>query len=316
MAKKLTQEEVERRIKEMRPEYEFLPFEYKNGTSEIIAVCPKHGNFPTSVSKISSGYGCPKCGIEKAHSKTKKTQKEFLEFVNEKFKDRPLDFSESEYKGAHKDIIFRCELHGYRKLKPYQLLNTQYGCWDCSYVERGLNRRITFEDFIKKALIAHPDKEYDYSKVKIVDYDTPVVIICPKHGAFEQCPDNHIHGAGCPRCKESKGEKSIGRWLNDHSIKFKGQYRIIPKQGVIFGRQYFKVDFYLPDFNTIIEYHGKQHYEKYEIFHKTDMDFQDQQDRDQRLRQYCKENNIKLIEIPYTDIKKIPQILSKKIGRR
>lgn len=317
MPARLTQEEAERRIKEMRPEYEFLPFIYTNNQQPITVICPKHGSFETSVSKISQGYGCKKCGTEKVHNEQRKTQEEFLKIVNEKFKDRPLDFSESEYKGAHKDIMFRCELHGYRKLKAYQLLNSQYGCVECSYIERGLKIRLTFEEFLEKATLAHPTDNYDYSKVVLTTTDNEIEIICPKHGSFWQTPDNHIYGesAGCPKCKASKGEKAINNWLDIHNIKYITQYRIFPPQSVLFGRQFFKADFYLPDFNTIIEYHGRQHYDRIGTFHKTDEEFQNQQDRDNRLRKYCKENNIRLIEIPYTKLKDVDKILDKKIGR-
>ena len=70
------------------------------------------------------------------------------------------------------------------------------------------------------------------------------------------------------------------------------------------------VDFYLPNHNMFIEYNGKQHYEN-KWFFKDKTSFEQQQERDYALRQYCKEHKIKLIEIPYTKIKKINEILDK-----
>jgi hypothetical protein len=60
-------------------------------------------------------------------------------------------------------------------------------------------------------------------------------------------------------------------------------------------------DFVLLDFSIWIEYNGLQHY-KYsdDFFHKSIDDFIYQLNRDIRKRVYCKENNIQLIEIPYT----------------
>lgn len=49
-----------------------------------------------------------------------------------------------------------------------------------------------------------------------------------------------------------------------------------------------------------IEYNGLQHYKKVDYFHKTDEGFLKQLNRDNEVRKYCKENNIILIEIPYT----------------
>ena len=59
--------------------------------------------------------------------------------------------------------------------------------------------KLTTEEFIKKAREVHGDK-YDYSKVEYVNNSTPVVIVCPEHGDFEQSPNNHFNGNGCPKC--------------------------------------------------------------------------------------------------------------------
>jgi hypothetical protein len=54
-------------------------------------------------------------------------------------------------------------------------------------------------EFIKTANIIH-NQIYDYSKINFKGYDTPISIICPKHGIFWQRPDLHICGEGCPYC--------------------------------------------------------------------------------------------------------------------
>jgi len=72
------------------------------------------------------------------------------------------------------------------------------------------------------------------------------------------------------------------------------------------------VDFYLPSNNIIIEYNGIQHYKQKEYF-GGDNALEQQQERDMALRQYCKEHNIKLIEIPYWDYDNIETILNKEL---
>ena len=64
------------------------------------------------------------------------------------------------------------------------------------------------EDFIRRAKLIHGDK-YDYSKVNYVNNRTKVIIICPKHGEFEQVPDSHLRGCGCPICRWEKAKESI-----------------------------------------------------------------------------------------------------------
>lgn len=58
---------------------------------------------------------------------------------------------------------------------------------------------MTIEDFIQKAKEVHGDK-YDYSLVEYKNSSTKIKIICPKHGVFEQTPNNHLSGCGCLSC--------------------------------------------------------------------------------------------------------------------
>lgn len=64
-------------------------------------------------------------------------------------------------------------------------------------------RRLTTEEFIQKARKVHGDK-YDYSLSTYTTAKQKVQIICPKHGIFEQSPDGHLRGQGCPQCKAEK----------------------------------------------------------------------------------------------------------------
>lgn len=64
-------------------------------------------------------------------------------------------------------------------------------------------KKLTTEDFIKKAKAVHGD-EYDYSKTVYVNQKTDVIITCPLHGDFKQRPNNHYMGAGCPVCSGNK----------------------------------------------------------------------------------------------------------------
>ena len=63
-------------------------------------------------------------------------------------------------------------------------------------------------DFIKDAKNIHGSK-YDYSKVNYTNNHTKVTITCRKHGDFEQTPNSHLNGRGCPKC-------AMERILNSH----------------------------------------------------------------------------------------------------
>lgn len=76
----------------------------------------------------------------------------------------------------------------------------------------------TREKFIEKAKTYHKNK-YDYSKVKYIDYDTKVCIICPEHGEFWQTPHNHLR-SGCYYC--SKNKKLTTEEFISHARKIHG----------------------------------------------------------------------------------------------
>lgn len=68
--------------------------------------------------------------------------------------------------------------------------------------QRGNNmRRLTNEEFIRRAMLVHGDT-YDYSEVEYCDMNSPVKIVCKKHGSFFQSPNNHLKGAGCSICNK------------------------------------------------------------------------------------------------------------------
>lgn len=125
------------------------------------------------------------------------TKEEFIAKASEKHKNK-YDYSKVEYVNSQTLVDIICPEHGEFKQRPNAHLRGQ-GCPKCK-TEAG--KRLcsdTTETFIKKANGVHGDK-YDYSMVEYVNTNTLVKIICPKHGEFEQKPNVHLQGKGCPRC--------------------------------------------------------------------------------------------------------------------
>jgi len=103
------------------------------------------------------------------------------------------------------DII--CPVHGSFKSTIKNSLKGR-GCRKCADSDRGLRKRVRAKhNFFSKAPGIHHNK-YDYSKVKYSLITTPVIIICPVHGPFNQTPALHLLGSGCPKCGKVQSEKS------------------------------------------------------------------------------------------------------------
>lgn len=178
-------------------------------------------------------------------------------------------------------------------------------------MDKHQNIKSSTEDFILKSNVIHNNihnNKYDYSLVDYIKSQKKVKIICKKHGKFEQTANSHLNGCGCPLCQISKGEERIKLFLDVNKIIYKKEYRFNDCR----YKLPLKFDFYLPDYNTCIEYDGEQHFKKY---HKWDDDsnFEIRIKRDQIKNDYCENNNINLLRIKYTQFNNIDVILTEKL---
>nr|DAE62821.1 MAG TPA: restriction enzyme [Caudoviricetes sp.] len=117
-------------------------------------------------------------------------------------------------------------------------------------------------------------------------------------------------GVICRECRSSQLEQATKKVLDRYNIKYHREYSYNDLIGVSNGLLRF--DFYLPDYNTLIECQGIQH-EKWQEGWQTEKDFEDLQIHDQRKKDYCKIHNIPLIEIWYYDIDNIENILIEEV---
>lgn len=219
----------------------------------------------------------------------------FLENIKKHPQHKTLIPDISTYYNTHTYMSFRCSKHNtFFKVKPSVINLKRGGCPVCLEEARLAKHRIKrVPSFIKKAKKIHGEK-YDYSEIEYVNQYVKLKIICPIHGAFFQSPTVHIHTkCGCPGCSDSSGERAIGQYLRSKNIQFEYQYPV----KINGGRYYF--DFYLPDYNLIIEYDGKQHYAPIKFFGGKDA-FKKTQKRDMIKNQYCIDNKINIVRVPYT----------------
>lgn len=151
-----------------------------------------------------------------------------------------------------------------------------------------MSKKKSAEQFIKEAKEKFGNK-YNYDKVVYKGCNTKVIIVCPIHGDFEQTPHSHIDGQGCPKCNSSKIEILIKDFLDLNNIKYFEQYTW---EWLVFKNKQF-VDFYLPDYNVVIEAQGLQHFVKNEFFDKTDS-FEIRWNRDINKRNLCLNHGIKI----------------------
>ena len=107
-------------------------------------------------------------------------------------------YEASVYCGAHTPIEITCPEHGIFRQSPTAHRNGQ-GCPECALESKKAKKTLSQESVLAAFELRHGNK-YDYSQVVYKNGHEKITIVCPKHGAFEQTPNAHKNGQGCPRC--------------------------------------------------------------------------------------------------------------------
>jgi hypothetical protein len=125
-----------------------------------------------------------------------------------------------DYKNNSTFIKIICPEHGVFEQLP-MTHKSGSNCPRCSG-----NGKLTTVEVISQFKKIH-ENEYDYSFVDYKNDRTKIKIICPKHGIFEQKPNAHKMGSGCPSCGGKQKltiPQIINRAQNIHSIDSKPKY--------------------------------------------------------------------------------------------
>ncbi len=217
MPKKKTKQQFITECKQIHGDkYKFDKFQYINGDTKAIIICPEHGDFLQLPRSLLRGHGCKKCA-----GNNKKTTEEFILDAKKVHGDK-YDYSKFKYEHSRKTkSIIICSNHGEFLQNANQHLQGK-ACIKCGRERRAKNATKTTEEFIKQANEKHNNK-YDYSKFKYVHNKKQAIIICPDHGEFLQEPRNHLYENGCPSCahnKKSTTEEFIIKSKKVHGDKY------------------------------------------------------------------------------------------------
>lgn len=210
-----------------------------------------------------------------------------------------------EIKGNGTYIIYLCPIHGEHKMRIYNFLSGR-SCPDCSLDIKSEKYRLSPDEVEKRIntlggkLLNKGDYINRYEKNLVIECiycGVPFVtslVLFTQHG-----------GQMCPNCKdaESIGERKIRIYLESNDIAFEQEKWFSNCRDI----NPLPFDFYLPNYNMIIEFDGEQHYRQ---GHFTHSKLEYTQAHDAIKSEYCKNNNIKLVRIPYWDINNIETILN------
>ena len=284
--------------------------EYIEANTNIRCKCKICNNeWNARPTNLLHGTGCPICSLEKL----KLSEDEFLarlDVIN------PSIEIIGKYKGRKEHISCKCKIcnHIWHTATPHNLLNGS-GCPECAKKSISDAKKKTPKEFADELYKVNPNiellEDYQLSSIKIK-------CRCKKcKGIWYANPTDILHNeSGCPHCRMSKGEEIIKNVLDKENYNYEPQYKFDDCMDKIALRFDFVV-FINDKILCVIEYQGIQHYEPIDFAGKgeewANEMFKSNQRRDKIKRDYCVENNIPLIEIPYWEIKNIENILLDKI---
>lgn len=213
-------------------------------------------------------------------------------------------------KNAEDRVLYNCPKHGNNETKIYTLF-LGHGCPKCQYddarltpieVEKRIGdygaELINKEDYVDTTTKNLKIKCRECGEIFTTSYNS---FVCSNGGQY--CPD-------CSKY-ESHGEKVIRMFLEENDIEYIPQYRFVDCKDI----NTLPFDFYLPIKNKAIEFDGKQHYEPTKWKNTMEEEsviknFEKTKIHDNIKDQYCKNNNIDLLRIPYWEFNNIHNLLS------
>ena len=291
-----------------------------NNLSEISYICPVHGETHTKVTNLLQGKGCYKCGRMKAlKNKASTTLRErqdnlYSKALNvAKQKDYTIITPKDEIMRNTSVIKYICSIHGEQQMRISNFI-TGRNCPKCA-IDKNKQKYKLSDDEVEKRI-----KDLGGTLLNKTDYinrsTKNLKILCFNCNQEFTTSLQHFtqHGGQvCKKCsnKESLGEIKIKQFLQKNNILFESEKWFDNCRDI----NPLPFDFYLPDYNILIEYDGEQHY--YDRSYKTGK-FRDTleytQIHDKIKTNYCIKNNIKLIRVPYWDYNNIDIILNKELN--
>ena len=273
--------------------------EYNGVMKKYPVVCPDHGMWEVSLDNhINKKSSCPKC---KGRSLSYLEKIEYAKTVHGDSYDYSLITKNF---NSNQKVPIVCPEHGMFKQLWTNHIHQMHGCPQCNICGR---KPVSLDELKRRTYALDTGYEYDWDSY--MGYaDNQFKIKCNKHGWFTQQLSNHLQGQKCPKCKASKGEESLRTLLTLKNIPYIEQKTFDlcrnPKTNTLL-----RFDFYIPHLNLCIEYDGEFHFKPVKFFGGV-KSYEKQVFLDGVKNEFCKNNNINLIRISFTQFNDIESILN------
>lgn len=267
MRTKLTQEDALARFHDRHGDrYDYSRVHYLGINAKVVIICRKHGPFKQSPAAHWNGQGCPPCARPRQTGAPPrpwdKVEPRLIAAHGGKY-----TYDGSTYRDSNSKIRATCPTHGDFWPQVASHLRGRFGCRECSYIERGLEKQVSFEEWLRYARERFGHRfEYDpesWNTHRNIGLKQ-LRFRCPDHGWQEMYPNYHLKAPmGCPTCgRFLGGEKrrlTTEEFIARGTARFNGKYRY---EKTVYRGAYEKVVVTCPehgDFSTLPGNHTAGH---------------------------------------------------------
>lgn len=294
MTKKLTNEEFNIRLKEKYGDSYVIVGTYINSATPIELIHTNCGRVinPRPNDLFSYNYTCNECRKDKLT----------LTSSNDVFNHKIKSISNgnlslvSDYNGYKSKVIIHCSKHNL-DYTTTAVNVTRKGRLTCPICVSGKKRKSQVKSislFKKELELAHNGDIV--AEGKYVNTHTKMIFRCKLcDNTFNSEPNSVLRISGCPYCNQYKGEVLIANTLNLLGIPFESQ----KKFNDLKDNRFLSYDFYIPEYNLLVEYNGEQHYKPITFF-GGERAFKKQVAHDKLKVKYAEDNGYELLSIRYT----------------
>lgn len=277
-------------------------------------VCNEHKDkgiqYSTYDSMINSHYGCKFCASELIGVKHRLDESLYKEAVEKAgFIYVSCDYNNKDNKYKKANIHYICPNHIDKGIQTIQYSNLLRSNGKCGYC---IGRNRTKEDLQKEIDNLHNTIEI----LEYKDYASKILCKCKIcNHEWESKGDSLTQGCRCPSCSKSNFEISVSKILDKLGYNYQSEYWFKNCRDIL----PLPFDFYLNDYNVLIEADGEHHYipikrgsmnEEKALISLDKIKF-----HDSIKTKYCKENSIPLIRIPYWERDNLEYFLYKEFTK-
>lgn len=271
--KKYTLEQVKKNFEERG--WKLLSTTYQNIYQKLEYTCDQGHNGTITFTNFLTDHGCAECAGSK-----KKT----LEEVTEYFESRGYTLLSDVYISNKQKLEYMCP---YGHIGSISLAGFQCGGHGCNECFGSKKKEI---DFIRQEF---EKVGYKLLSTVYVNSHEKLSALCNNNHKFQISWTKFNYGRRCCYCYH-KNEQRTREIFED----FFGKQFIKCRPNWLEGLE---LDGYCEDLGIAFEYNGKQHYEFNDYFHEDEEEFQIQVKRDQRKKELCEMNSVKLYVISCFD---------------